>query len=142
MNEQAQAAIDQVSCPLCKAQKGDRCTYVPFKVLPAYARSPVTRKRLARVGQPTQRPHTERLNAFRKLERERFWATVRNERMELLEEAQSVHEARMAHGAAIRQETAQLVAWLRQFASVLYAEVESTPSQQEATMTKPGDAHA
>jgi homoserine kinase len=115
-----QATIDQVACPLCKAEKTQPCTYVPFKVLPLYARSPQTRKRLARVGQPTKRPHNDRMDAFRKLERDRFWAAVRNERLEELAEAKEVHDARMAYGSAVRQETAQLVAWLRQFAPVLY----------------------
>lgn len=108
-------AIAKVRCRKCKQPKGQGCVYVEPKILPLYANSPRTKALLARVGQPCKRQHNERVNDLWKLEmRERQAAYA-----EKLAEAKPVHEARMAYGAAVRLETEQLVAWLKQYGRIL-----------------------
>jgi len=48
------AAVPAVYCPICAAEPGATCTYLP----PAYPDATVP---VARAGRPTTRPHTERL---------------------------------------------------------------------------------
>jgi hypothetical protein len=111
--------VERVRCPKCKKPKSQGCVYVEIKVLPLYARSPRTLTRQALTGKPTKVPHNERRDALRKLENQEMWDQIRAERAGELAEAKTTHDARRSYGAAVRQETEQLVTWLRRYGRIL-----------------------
>jgi hypothetical protein len=106
-----------VRCPLCKSKPGFTCTYLPRLINPS-------RPDLGwhpKSGQPTARPHAERYDQFRKIERERDKRRRLEERQAETNRIRKTWQysiARSIRDGAMRDQ-AELVAWLRQHASIL-----------------------
>lgn len=105
-----------VSCPACKSKAGFTCTYLPELISP---QNPSLGWK-PKSGQPTKRPHSERFDHFRKVERDRDRRRRDAERLEQQRELRLAWRfsiARSIRDGALR-DTAELVAWLKEYADI------------------------
>lgn len=113
--ETIKATIDYSPCPKCSARCGDPCVYLAG-IYPS--------TNAGRIGQPTTRPHAERLVLWRnyqlrkasKARRERLIAVGRI----VPPQVQTLLDIRQAHQTFDRLESAQVAAWLRRYGSILW----------------------
>lgn len=103
-----------VRCPICKSKSGFTCTYMPKF-------NPKTGRWDPQSGKPTQRPHNERRDAWRKKQREadrqaRDREAARAARITYAQWKNSI--ARSIRDGAMRDQ-AELIAWLKENAHIL-----------------------
>ena len=118
-----------VKCPDCEQRKNQPCIYLPPK---NYDGTPLTEeqmrrtsspqvlKQIARMGQPTTKPHNGRIQKA-------YWKRLSEEHREKEQawmEANAVSPDRAAilaaNGQAVKDEQEQLISWLRAHGRILY----------------------
>jgi hypothetical protein len=108
MTPKEEAAL-QVRCPTCKAKPGAWCVYAPIRKTVYGTLASNDPRKHARVGQPTQKLHSERFN--------KSWQAQRRTRREPPDPYQA---ERNALGLLARQEHQELKTWLRRYGHVFW----------------------
>lgn len=117
-----------VKCPDCEQRKNKPCVYLPPKNWDGTplteeqmrrTKSPQVLQQIARMGQPTTKPHNGRIQKA-------YWkgkAEEQKARERAYAEANSVSPDRAAilaaNGQAIKDEQEQLISWLREHGRIL-----------------------
>jgi hypothetical protein len=113
-----------VHCPKCGAKKGKPCTYMPLSAAKTMGwMSPNLRRRLDRVGTPTQRPHVERIHSYGNQVGQQY----RERRLTYRPVPADTAAAAVALRELDRREAVYLTAWLRTYGDI-FASIEMDPN--------------